>query len=1082
VQEPGSSGSRIYQVWVQVMKRISWFFIGFTCFLLLLSGFSPVSGASTQLHMVKYAADGSTVLNETTIDYRWMEQNLPVKGDGTTHYYLQGPVFVDKPEDRWNPAEDTNVKEKDMGAIKGTDARDLCNLVGGMVPGDELVVKATDGFSRSFAYENIYEPSSRQGPVIIAWYNGQYGYVPAYPDGMRLLFLADTSGNPFGIHAMGAWDWHESADEKYWYYYYNGNEKYPTTTGLSVQSVGEILIYSQEEPSGTIHVTSEPSGSAIFVDDEDTGRFTPADITGVSPGTHLISVQSPGYELPEPLMVDVTLNTVTPASFVLVKASGTSTTVAEGGAEVLTSIENTGPGVTGSVLDLYAHENIRGNISIIPVSGLSGSIKGGEERKLSLPFITPPENITLARLYVFSSGGYDMTRAVSAEPSFLVEQGTASIKPDRVYRDPGRNVSSGIVTTSCFNLLNFPNRGQIISKLTMDNSPGTSCILEGAVLVVVSRNNDAPAIAYWLHEGADVISAQPGQESSTAETTTEFNIEWLEPVISHANLQFVSTSMEQDAQSHYQAEINGETFEGTFKDPRSPVRTAMITVPAPSPGSHVETSLRAIFNESSALYGETRIEIFTAYVEEDRTGPANITLNTTISRKTGNSSIYPTIASLPAGNHPAENFPGPAQVKTPPAKVSKDFSSWSFDILDRIFSFLFSIAGDTTPLDRNYIQSESIDAAVSDNVTETAPKSDKTQGISLESDFYPVEEKSVLVPSFPITGSNNDTPAIALINYTMVVNDTGKTISRKPASHSGGIYITSYPADAELRVDTKKIDVVLPAVVYGLKEGIHNVEVRQTSDKDKTVISRSLRVWVYADAITTANFNLISGNIPRKIRINSTDNTPYSFTINGYYPIRKTPTEIEFTTPDDFLTVIRDGAYISYRPFTILSDENTVVVPPLNPSLYKLSVESSPPGGEIFVDGLWSGFTTPAVIPNLSAGLHRIIVSLPGHIPGEVIMEIPLTDDPVVQKPVSIILDTYASGPVTLESIPPAADIFVDGYATGEITPHTFGYLPLGIHQITVRRNGETRTVEINVKPGNTNREVVMFQGKGMAT
>ena len=32
---------------------------------------------------------------ETTKTYQWLEANLPVLGDGTTHYYHQGPVFVD---------------------------------------------------------------------------------------------------------------------------------------------------------------------------------------------------------------------------------------------------------------------------------------------------------------------------------------------------------------------------------------------------------------------------------------------------------------------------------------------------------------------------------------------------------------------------------------------------------------------------------------------------------------------------------------------------------------------------------------------------------------------------------------------------------------------------------------------------------------------------------------------------------------------------------------------------------------------------------------------------------------------------
>ena len=82
-----------------MMKPGIYQILGIMAFLTVIT--ATVSGASTQIHLVLYADDGFTVLNETTVDYRWMEANLPVRGDGTTHYYLQGPVFVDNPEDRW---------------------------------------------------------------------------------------------------------------------------------------------------------------------------------------------------------------------------------------------------------------------------------------------------------------------------------------------------------------------------------------------------------------------------------------------------------------------------------------------------------------------------------------------------------------------------------------------------------------------------------------------------------------------------------------------------------------------------------------------------------------------------------------------------------------------------------------------------------------------------------------------------------------------------------------------------------------------------------------------------------------------
>ncbi|MDD1705738.1 MAG: hypothetical protein LUQ12_01720, partial [Methanoregulaceae archaeon] len=51
--------------------------------------------ASTELHIQKVSFDEKTVLAEREVDFRWMESNLPVYGDGVTHYYHQGPVFID---------------------------------------------------------------------------------------------------------------------------------------------------------------------------------------------------------------------------------------------------------------------------------------------------------------------------------------------------------------------------------------------------------------------------------------------------------------------------------------------------------------------------------------------------------------------------------------------------------------------------------------------------------------------------------------------------------------------------------------------------------------------------------------------------------------------------------------------------------------------------------------------------------------------------------------------------------------------------------------------------------------------------
>ena len=125
---------------------------------------------TTELHVSVYGADTTLSMNNT-VTIPWMEANLPVQGDGTTHYYHQGPVFVESKEGQWDMNETTNFK--DMGAVKGTAVRDLCDLVGGMNPGDDVMVKAVDGYHVEIPYENIYHPDPRQGNITVCWFNGE---------------------------------------------------------------------------------------------------------------------------------------------------------------------------------------------------------------------------------------------------------------------------------------------------------------------------------------------------------------------------------------------------------------------------------------------------------------------------------------------------------------------------------------------------------------------------------------------------------------------------------------------------------------------------------------------------------------------------------------------------------------------------------------------------------------------------------------------------------------------------------------------------------------------------------------------
>jgi hypothetical protein len=258
----------------------------------VLSDF-PVLATSptTSVTVTKYAADGTTVIDQTTVTWEWMEDNLPVQGDGITHYYHQGPTF-DK-NNMWDPNEMVNIDSRDYGAAMGTDVKDLCDLVGGADAGDVIKIGSPDGFNKSFGYEDVYTPEPEQGKMVVTWYtsgtaDGTGGYVPSYSTGMRLVFFAETV-NPEGKLVFGNWDMHETLDEEYWHYYYDGT-LWPSSSGLSVKWVSKIDIYSDDSGvsgdgsaslNATTNVFVDTVGISINRDSIDYGTLMPGENSDV---------------------------------------------------------------------------------------------------------------------------------------------------------------------------------------------------------------------------------------------------------------------------------------------------------------------------------------------------------------------------------------------------------------------------------------------------------------------------------------------------------------------------------------------------------------------------------------------------------------------------------------------------------------------------------------------------------------------------------------------------------------------------------------------------------------------------------
>ncbi len=218
--------------------------------LVVLLVAAPAAAQTTQVSVIRYESDGTTVADQVTHDVAWMESNLPIFGDGTTPYLFQGPIVESSAGDpaKWNPAEDSNLGKVNE-TIKGSYLKDLCNLVGGMQPGGEVKISASDGFSVRLGYDNVMTPLPRQGAPVIAWWTAREGY--GYQEGMRLFFGADDSVNPYGWHVFGHQDMKETMDEKYWGWY-GGKGNLPSAAQLSNKFVSKIEIFPASASDWTL--------------------------------------------------------------------------------------------------------------------------------------------------------------------------------------------------------------------------------------------------------------------------------------------------------------------------------------------------------------------------------------------------------------------------------------------------------------------------------------------------------------------------------------------------------------------------------------------------------------------------------------------------------------------------------------------------------------------------------------------------------------------------------------------------------------------------------------------------------------
>ena len=947
------------------------------CILIILLGFMVIlvplaTAASTQIHVVKYANDRSTILAEQTLTYQQMRDTLPVMGDGVTHYFHQGPVFVDDADPvreealRWNPGEDTNVQEKDMGAVKGTDVRDLCDLVGGMSDGDTLVLKASDGMTREFAYKNVYNPSSRQGAMVITWYcagstfSACTGPYPdsGYSDGMRIVFFADTSVKPGGIHAFGNYDWHESADPKYWYYYQSGGEKYPTTTGLSVKYISEIQIYSTKPPGASPAAAGAAGGGGSSV------------------------LPSSGTAPPEnPLLY----------------------------------------GYSGKKLGTFTTGTLNGTLRIFSDPEGMPVVVSNRIRNFNLSADLPPKsNITLARLYVYVSKSRGLQTDQGVIPPLYVTLNGTSIEKDQMYIDTDGDDHRYVSATYAYDIRDLM-KGNGTYTVSARNPDFEQVVftIESVMLVTAYEDETEPATTFWIDEGCDVISSLPekGLLPDDCKTTFSFAGTVNMSRAHDADLYVISTGFDRENTTEHTVSFNKGTSINLF-DTRTSGNATLLPVMEYLNETGNAVSVQSSIGTKDADYLVNRNAILIVK-QQDPGAPAGM----------ANRSENEQYASSPVAG---ESSPSGNESTSCQLALDTD-PEGALVYLDGLY------LGKTTPYTLD------IDKGT-------------THTVRFELEGYSPAETS---------GVTCNSTSIRTSLYSPVYSMKGRQTEdlRDPDGiRYGGLYVYSRPRGAMIFIDGITTGRTAPSVIMGLKPGIHTINVVLDSHDPiskgaNEFFFEDQKAVVLPDVMIPVEINGLGYTRMSDIIVDSHMYRGISFTVNGYPPNATVPAKVRAGQFDSFITIHENNTFISYPIPFLLDDDRYFLFRTRDYQNLSIAVDSSPRGAEVFIDGFRTGFSTPYTFDHISDGSHRIMVSKPGYLPQQRLINLPLRSVPIPQTSIRLTLEEYPNGFLYVNSNPEGAEVFIDGLSSGEITPALFKSLQIGTHSVKMTGRNATKVI-----------------------
>ena len=726
-------------------------------------------------------------------------------------------------------------------------------------------------------------------------------------------------------------------------------------------------------------------------------------------------------------------------------------------------------GYYGELIPATITGRVNGSVDVYETSDYSGLLLPGDSKEYTLGIgDIPGEGVNLARLYIYTTWGHDDRRREGLLAPLELEYAGTILSPEAQYSDrKGFGIYDYPAESFAYDIRELVGGEENLTFTVRNSGEGYEAFATYGLLAVMAyeTRGGAPTM-YWIAEGSDVVLADPAFETTSEGATTFFSFEGVPATVSAGTLYLISTASSGEPESENRVLFNREKWENVLKGGSSTISLAGLDVSVLLEPGRNEAAIQSYLAMKPGDYLENRGAVLVVKTGEDG--------DIIFTRAPAKGTPLKTIPLTP----PHTAAPAPAGTRD---QTSGGLLGWLYRL---VFSPVLPAAtqGESVNADSTHISHEvslkivtepegarvALNGMEAEDLTPlaVAVSRNEQQQVTLTLDGYDPYN------TFITPGTDYDLHVV----FTPFAPENPPGYDARSYEHCsfGGVYIESYPSDASVFIDGRESGHNTPYILYGLREGYHSVGVEKTN----TIFPEARRVYVAAGTITPVLFTE-GAAYTRKLNIASTDFEGWSFTVNGRGTSQQIPSEADIDGSPAYLTLCNEGTYLSRNVPPGLESGNTLVIrsAPEDQEHLSVVVTSDPPGSEVFIDGFPTGQKTPAVVTGVSPGLHRVSVQAAGHIPGE--KEVLVTDSigDLVDSRVFIWLEPYPHGSLNLTSDPDRARVYISGRYTGERTPVTIPYLPIGMYLVKLVGEEESRSYEVVVTPGEEkNIHAVLFE------